>query len=157
MKLAEQMEIDFAELTMPFGKMQGQSELNIRLITILFLNKEAICINELSRKTGYSLSSISTAMKTLETLRKVVRVKKPGDKKVYYTANRDALGTMKTMFRHFKEAKDQQINETIPTLYKKYSHKKELKEKVQLLEDYEKQLKLMGKIMDEMLEKLEAL
>jgi DNA-binding transcriptional regulator GbsR (MarR family) len=159
MKLADQLDYDFAKGNMFFGKIQGLSELNVTLISILYLHKEPVSIEELSKKTGYSLSAISTAMKTLELLRKVTKIKIPGDKKAYYEANRDVTGTMKEMFQSFSKSHEMQVKQYLPELRKKYgsSTNKEVKEKMDLLKQYESQLKQMGKIMDEMLKKLEAL
>ena len=83
MNVANRLEKDFAKGNMYFGKMQGLSELNITLISVLFLNEEPVSIEELAKKTGYSLSAVSTAMKTLEILRKVIdNAEHSGEKKL---------------------------------------------------------------------------
>ncbi len=43
-------------------------------------------LGEIAKRTGYSLSHVSSALKFLENLGLVVRIKKPGDRKAYYKA-----------------------------------------------------------------------
>ncbi|NJE27111.1 MarR family transcriptional regulator, partial [Thermococcus sp. MV5] len=55
---------------------------------VLFLAKEPMSLGEIAERTGYSLSHVSTALKAMESLGFVVRIKKPGDKKAYYKATK---------------------------------------------------------------------
>jgi len=66
----------------------GFSELYGYIYGALFLAREPISLGEIAERTGYSISHVSTALKSMESLGLVVRVKKPGDKKVYYRATK---------------------------------------------------------------------
>lgn len=64
----------------------GLNELYGYIYGVLFFEDEPLSLGEIARKTGYSLSHVSTALKLLENIGLVKRIKKPGDKKAYYTA-----------------------------------------------------------------------
>lgn len=53
---------------------------------VLFFEDEPMSLGEIAEHTGYSLSHVSTALKLLENIGLVRRIKKPGDKKAYFTA-----------------------------------------------------------------------
>ena len=64
----------------------GLSELYGYIYGVLFFEDEPLSLGEIAEKTGYSLSHVSTALKLLENIGLVKRIKKPSDKKAYYTA-----------------------------------------------------------------------
>ncbi|AIF69965.1 MarR family transcriptional regulator [Palaeococcus pacificus DY20341] len=64
----------------------GLNELYGYIYGVLFFEDEPLSLGEIAERTGYSLSHVSTALKLLESVGLVKRVKKPGDKKAYYTA-----------------------------------------------------------------------
>ncbi|USS41795.1 MarR family transcriptional regulator [Thermococcus aggregans] len=64
----------------------GLSELYGYIYGLLFFEDEPLSLGEIAERTGYSLSHVSTALKLLENVGLVKRIKKPGDKKAYYTA-----------------------------------------------------------------------
>lgn len=66
----------------------GFSELYGYIYGVLFLAREPMSLGEIAELTGYSLSHVSTALKSMESLGLVVRIKKPGDKKAYYKATK---------------------------------------------------------------------
>lgn len=63
----------------------GLNELYGYIYGVLFLAKDPLSLGEVAEATGYSLSHVSTALKFMERVGLVVRLKKPGDRKVYYT------------------------------------------------------------------------
>ncbi|ASJ10638.1 MarR family transcriptional regulator [Thermococcus sp. P6] len=62
----------------------GFKELYGYIYGVLFLAREPMSLGEIAEATGYSLSHVSTALKSMERIGLVVRIKKPGDKKAYY-------------------------------------------------------------------------
>jgi len=64
----------------------GLSELYGYIYGLLFFEDEPLSLGEIAERTGYSLSYVSTALKLLEKIGLVKRIKKPGDKRAYYTA-----------------------------------------------------------------------
>ncbi|NJE61893.1 MarR family transcriptional regulator [Thermococcus sp. 21S7] len=66
----------------------GFNELYGYIYGVLFLAREPMSLGEIAEATGYSLSHVSTALKFMERIGLVVRIKKPGDKKAYYRATK---------------------------------------------------------------------
>ncbi|AEH25015.1 GbsR/MarR family transcriptional regulator [Pyrococcus yayanosii] len=66
----------------------GQSELLGYIYGALFFSDEPLSLAEIAEITGYSLSHVSSAMKVLEGVGLVQRVKKPGDRKAYFVATK---------------------------------------------------------------------
>ena len=64
----------------------GLSELYGYIYGVLFFEDEPLSLGKIAKRTGYSLSHVSTALKLLENIGLVKRIKKPGDKRAYYTA-----------------------------------------------------------------------
>ena len=64
----------------------GLSELYGYIYGVLFFEDEPLSLWKIAERTGYSLSHVSTALKLLENIGLVKRIKKPGDKRAYYTA-----------------------------------------------------------------------
>lgn len=64
----------------------GLSELYGYIYGVLFFTDEPLSLGEIAEKTGYSISHVSSALKLLESVGLVTRIKKPGDKKAYFTA-----------------------------------------------------------------------
>lgn len=66
----------------------GQSELIGYIYGALFFSEDPLSLGDISELTGYSLSHVSSAMKVLESVGLVRRIKKPGDRKVYFVATK---------------------------------------------------------------------
>ncbi|WP_175059988.1 GbsR/MarR family transcriptional regulator [Thermococcus sp. 2319x1] len=64
----------------------GLSELYGYIYGVLFFEDEPLSLGEIAERTGYSLSHVSTALKLLENIGLVKRLKKPRDKRAYYKA-----------------------------------------------------------------------
>lgn len=67
----------------------GQSELVGYIYGALFLSGRPMSLGEIAEITGYSLSHVSSAMRVLEGVGLVQRVKKPGDRKAYFIATKN--------------------------------------------------------------------
>jgi len=66
----------------------GFNELYGYIYGVLFLAREPMSLGEIAEATGYSLSHVSTALKLMERIGLVMRIKKPGDRKAYYKATK---------------------------------------------------------------------
>ncbi|MCD6373162.1 MAG: MarR family transcriptional regulator [Thermococcus sp.] len=67
----------------------GLSELYGYIYGLLFFEDEPMSLGEIAERTGYSISHVSSALKFLESIGLVTRIKKPGDRKAYYTATKN--------------------------------------------------------------------
>ncbi|CAB50582.1 GbsR/MarR family transcriptional regulator [Pyrococcus abyssi] len=67
----------------------GQSELVGYIYGALFLANDPLSLSDIAEITGYSISHISSAMKVLEGVGLVQRIKKPGDRRAYFVATKN--------------------------------------------------------------------
>ena len=84
MKKMEPLDEEFIDMYKQMGQMQGADSLLSSIFGILYLEPEEVSMDELAKKTGYSLASISNNIKTLERVGVVKRIKKPGSRKAYF-------------------------------------------------------------------------
>lgn len=73
------------------GIKSGAKTLFAKVNAILFLEPGPVPLEELAEKTGYSLASVSNAVKQLETFKHVRRVKQPGSKKIYVQGEKNVI------------------------------------------------------------------
>ena len=85
------IDLEFTKFCMVSSKGYGLDNLSAKLSSILYLEPIEISIEELAKRTGYSLASISNKMKILESFGMVRRVKNPGSKKLYYYMEKDLV------------------------------------------------------------------
>lgn len=99
----------------------GYSEIHGRVIAALLVSNRKLSLNELAKKTGYSLSTVSLSLDLLEVLGMIKKIKKAGDRKLYIELQGTLLEGLKNAFliRIRKSIDD--------TLAKFEEHKKNLK------------------------------
>ena len=66
------------------AKSFGLDDLSSKVVSVLYLEPEEVPMEDLAKKTGYSLASISNTMRVLGNMGFVQRIKKPGTKKIYF-------------------------------------------------------------------------
>ncbi|MEM3374477.1 MAG: MarR family transcriptional regulator [Candidatus Woesearchaeota archaeon] len=138
--------------------MSYEKEPFLDVITILYLEPKEISLEELAKRTGYSLASISNTMKTLENYGFVERIRKPKTKKVYFYMDKDLakinLQKIKYMSSYIKEVLTQ-----LPFIMHKYSKNKDqsTKEKLKIIDNYYKQLLQFSQIVDSWKKDLEKM
>jgi len=161
MNVVHQLENDFIKHSFDMGKAMGMPELHAKLAGLLFLSSEPIALEDLAEKTGYSLSSVSTALKFLENIHRAKKTRKPGSKKIYYHMDPDVANFMKEMFKKVREGKIKPAREFMPALIKKYEKQaktnKELKEKLGIVKNSYKQMVKVDEIMKKMIGELNKL
>lgn len=73
----------------------GYSPLHGKIIGVLLVHGKEMSLQEIAKKTGYSLSMISLSLDLLELLGVIKRVKKTGDRNLYITLQGDLLESLK--------------------------------------------------------------
>ncbi|MBU5678349.1 MAG: hypothetical protein QXJ96_02865 [Candidatus Aenigmatarchaeota archaeon] len=73
----------------------GYSEVHGRILASLLAEKRPLSLQEISKKTNYSLGSISLSIDFLELLGVVRKFKKSGDRKIYVKLEGDLLSALK--------------------------------------------------------------
>ena len=84
----------FSEL----AKSMGFSPIHGTIIGSLIIGGRSMSLQDMAKKTGYSISMISLSMDLLEILDIVKKVKKPGDRKLYIELRGDLLESLKKIF-----------------------------------------------------------
>lgn len=145
---------EFIELMVENTKTNGFDELTSKLIGILYVEPKRVCLDELSKRTGYSLSAVSTSLKFLENAQFVSRSKKPKSRKVFFTMEKNMI----TKFIQIQKRKQQGVilptKQKLPKIIeelKKENNKDELK----IAESYLQQVILLEEIMNNMTKMLE--
>lgn len=84
----------FSEL----ARSMGLSPVHGTIIGSLIIGGGYLSLQDMAKKTGYSISMISLSMDLLELLGIVKKVKKPSDRKLYIELNGDLLESLKKIF-----------------------------------------------------------
>ncbi|MDP7078792.1 MAG: hypothetical protein QF415_02800 [Candidatus Undinarchaeales archaeon] len=86
------IEDDLLTNVIPVMAPMGMSPIFGRIMFTLMFSPEPVTMQELSARTGYSLSSLSTNLKLLVGLKKVRHETRPGSKKLYFSVMTLELG-----------------------------------------------------------------
>jgi DNA-binding transcriptional regulator GbsR (MarR family) len=71
------IEEDFMQFLSGMTKVFGTQDLMLKVFALLFIEPEEIAMDDIAKKTGYSLASISNTMKMLENIGGIKRIHKP--------------------------------------------------------------------------------
>ncbi len=155
-----QAEKDAMKLFDNIGRGYGMDPLISNIISIIYLEPEPICLDEIAKRTGYSLASISNKIKQIELFTPITRVRKPGSKKCYLYMEKEMFKVFKSQMRKHREVKIVPLKTHLPSIikdYKKQAKTDKDKKKVKILEQYYKDVEKFDTIMSNMLKKLEGL
>ena len=108
----------------------GYSDTHGRIMAALLIAESPLSLQDLSKKTGYSLASISLSLDLLELLGLVRKIKNPQDRKLYVKLDGDVIAGLKNALL-FKVQK--QIATTL-TEFESYKTDKKSRYKVSILE-----------------------
>ncbi len=111
-------------------------------------------MDDLAKKTGYSLASISNKTKMLEAVGFVKRTSKPGTRKAFLYAEKDILKMFKQALIKKQENVINSAKEKLPLMIKECRTKaktKQQKQKLHLLEDYYQQMLRFEKVIQHMI------
>ena len=153
----ENLEKDFFELFQSIFKAYGLSDLCVKVTSLLYLEPEEVSMEDLVKKTGYSLASISNTMKLLENAGMVQRVRKPKTKKIFFYMEKNLI---KINMSKLKVAHDNSIKpakEYLPQIIAKYKNKvkcEDDKKKLKIVENYLKQVTMFEGVLNKWQEDL---
>jgi DNA-binding transcriptional regulator GbsR (MarR family) len=119
----------FASLTSSLG----YSEIHGHIIGALLVEGRPLSLDELAKKTGYSLASVSLSLDLLEFFGVIKKFRVKGNRKIYIKIDGDLLNVLKTLmliklqknikntfneFEKYKNTNDKKILRTIEILEK---------------------------------------
>ena len=146
----------FIELMAETSKVWGFDELSSKILGILFIEPKEIALDELAKRTGYSLSAVSTAMKYAERAGMVKRSKKSKSKKVYFYMENDMLSIYLQVMRREYEKLVLPSKTKLPEIIEQYKleESKNLEEELKIVENYYKAILVLEQILKEAIEML---
>jgi HTH-type transcriptional regulator, osmoprotectant uptake regulator len=156
----KEMEQEFGGFMKSIGKVYGLPEITTQIIAVMYLEPEEIAMSDISRKTGYSLASISNAMKTLEGIGLVQRIKHPGSKKVFFYMEKDLARLHIQKFQAYYDAQVKPALALVPamiTKYKKIAKNDRSRKKIEILENYHRQAVSFEKVIHHWIRDLEQI
>ena len=137
--------------------MQGMDRALGSIVGILYIEPEPVAMEDIAKKTGYSLASISNKVKMLEQIGMVSKTHKPGTKKIYLSVDKDMSKAMIGMLTKKLSALNM-VTSSVPEMLDKYKNKAKTekdKKKVALVENYYKQISQFENIIAKILNKIE--
>jgi DNA-binding transcriptional regulator GbsR (MarR family) len=149
---------EFIEVMVEIQRAKGLDELSSKLMGILFIEPEEISLDDLAKRTGYSLSAVCTAMKFLEKVGAVKRLKKPGSRKIYFFMEKDMSSMLTEIVRRL-EKNVMMLKSRIPGIIERYKQEKSKssKEELRIVENHYKQLLVFERMMKKWLKSLRSL
>ncbi|MCK4319963.1 hypothetical protein KAW38_05350 [Candidatus Micrarchaeota archaeon] len=120
----EKTDEEFINLFVKIGKHWNLTNLQAKILGYVFLQLEPLSMEELTKKTGYSLASISNNVRFLERIGIIEKTSKPGTKKIFLKIERDVYKRIRKIVENAYEYKVKLFKETLPVIIECY--KKEL-------------------------------
>ena len=146
--MAEKAKAEFIELLTECGKAKGFDELSSKLWSILYVEPKELSLDELSKRTGYSLSAVSTAMKFMERAQIIKRIKKPQSRKAYFYIEKDILNSFLQLLKRHYNTILLPSKQKLPKIINRYKQSKESKEELKIVQNYYDQIISYEKIVD---------
>lgn len=145
---------DFVELMTENTKVNGLDDLSSKLVGILYVEPNEVSLEDLAKRTGYSLSSVSTAMKLIENLGLVERRKKPKSRKIFFYMRKDMTGMLFQIIKRKYEKIVLPTKERLPKIIERYRKEKskEAREELKVAETYYSQICSCEHVLENMLE-----
>jgi len=145
---------EFIELMTENCRVNGLDELSSELIAILYAEPGEISLEELSKRTHYSLSAVCTAAKLIERIGLIKRTRKPGSRKAYFYMEKDltvfSLDLMKKKYEKIIIPTKQKL----PSIIEKYKKEKSEKsrQELRIVENYYKEVLASEEIIKNIIE-----
>lgn len=152
------LEQDFMQISVETGKSIGLDELGSKIFTILYLEPEPVSMEFIVEKTGYSLTSVFNKLSMMNRMNFVQKIKRPGSKKIFFYLRKDFSEMLKERIILGYEKRIIPLKEKIPNIINKYKKEKltpKDKQKLKIIEDYNKQIIKMEFVMKNMISLME--
>ncbi len=147
----KELDSKFIEYLGDMGKSFGLDDLPLKVFAVLFIEPDEISLEEIAKKTGYSLASISMTTKMLESMRAIKRIRKPGSKKVFFYMDKDMVRWNLIKLDLAKNSIIKPAKQQLPGLIKEYRQKAKTdkdKKKVEIIDNYYGQILLFERLLE---------
>ncbi|MBU4492961.1 MAG: winged helix-turn-helix transcriptional regulator [Nanoarchaeota archaeon] len=148
---------EFIDLMTENCKVNGLDELSSRIIALLYAEPNELSLNDIAKRTGYSLSAICTAMKFIERIGLIKRLKKPKSRKVYFYMEKGMIMFSLDIIRRKYERVILPTKQELPSIIKRYKNEKSKnsKQELKIIENYYKEVLASEDIMRKLIQMLE--
>ena len=133
----------------------GIDDLPSKLMSVIQSEPNEISLGKLSEMTGYSLSALSTTLKSMEENNMVKRFKKPKSRKIYVYMAKDLVALYTELQKKRHRHAFLPFLQKIPRIIQKYSEREKFQSEIEMLNDFKEQMKFLEKENHEFIEKLE--
>ena len=154
----EQLDNEFIRYFNTAGKPFAWGDMPTTVIAILYIEPEPIAVEDIAKRTGYSLASISNMMKVLESMGFVQRIKRPKTRKAFFYMEKDIIKLNKQKLVIAYENGVKPAKEILPGIIEKYKNKakdKRDERKLEIVKDYYRQMLEFEKILAHMIEDID--
>ncbi|MCD6367765.1 MAG: winged helix-turn-helix transcriptional regulator [Candidatus Aenigmarchaeota archaeon] len=138
------------------NKLRGLDDITSKIISTLYVEPKEISLEDLSKKTGYSISAVSMAMKTISRLDVIKKFKKPKSRKVYFYMEKNVMPYITEMLSK-NLGIIQRSKKKMPEIIRKLKKSKSNKEELKIAEYYNKQITVAEKIIKKALSSLDKM
>ena len=148
---------EFIDLMTENCKVDGIDELSSKIIALLYADPNEISLDEIAKRTKYSLSAICTATKLIERIGLIKRIKKPKSRKVYFYIEKDMIMFSLDITRRKYEKVILPTKQKLPLIIKRYKREKSenSKKELKIIENYYKEMLVSENIMKKLIQMLE--
>ncbi|PIT84230.1 hypothetical protein COU37_04150 [Candidatus Micrarchaeota archaeon CG10_big_fil_rev_8_21_14_0_10_45_29] len=149
------IEKDFCGFMAEASASFGLDSLSAKIVALLYLSPEEISMEEIAKKTGFSLPSISNKMKMLEAAGFAQRIRKPGTKKAYFYMEKEMLRVIKKHLQMRYQKVLLPAKAAVPRMLDASRRRKlteREKKQVEILQNYYKQILIGEKMLQKFFE-----
>jgi len=155
----EELDREITNYFIEIGRIQGMDETYTRLFAALYLEPDEITLEDLAETTGYSMASVSTKVKLLDTLGFIRKSCRPGSKRIYIYMEKNFAELMKQQIILKHERVISLAKQKLPELIKKHEKTAKTdkdKKKLKIIENYYKDIEKADKILPKIVELLNS-
>ena len=154
-----QAEKDVMKLFESISTMYGMDILTSKISSIIYIEPEPVSLDELAKRTGYSLSSISNKIKKLSLFMPIIKSRKPGSKKIFVSMEKEMFKVLKAQLQKSREIEIVPVKNKLPGIIKDFKNQVKTekdKKKLKIIEQYYKDVSKFDKIMNKCLKNLKV-
>jgi HTH-type transcriptional regulator, osmoprotectant uptake regulator len=156
----EKIEMEFADFFKNVGRSYGLDDLPMNIFAVLYLEPEEISMDDIAKRTGYSLASVSNTMKVLENALGVRRIRKPKTKKIFFYMEKDLFKINIIKLEIAKQKLISPAKEHMPQIISRFKAKAKTQndvKKLKIVENYYRQIIAFEEIITKLKRDLEKI
>ncbi|MCX8205723.1 MAG: hypothetical protein N3H30_00655 [Candidatus Micrarchaeota archaeon] len=119
-KAIDEVDLEFERLITSIATNYGMAPICPKMIAMLHLEGDDLSLEEISKRTGYSLASVSNYARILENMGLLTRFTKPGAKRIYVRRYKDMCEMVNKVYATHYELNVKPLREKLPALIKEY-------------------------------------